>query len=97
MVRPKELMIYVRGRWEIAHVQKNSFGVTGWYRRDQSWICDETGKNEIEATMPLPPAPAPETTGALRNLLRLFEEIDCGENDDAPELVAARAALSKVT
>ena len=40
-------------------------------------------------------AAAPETTDALRSLLRLFEEIDGGENDDAPELVAARAALAK--
>lgn len=57
MTRPKELMIYVRGKWEIAHIQINRLGVSAWYRRDQSWICNEAGPNEIKGVMPLPPKP----------------------------------------
>jgi hypothetical protein len=40
-------------------------------------------------------AAAPDMQAALRGLLDLIEEIDGGEHDDAPELVAARTALAK--
>jgi hypothetical protein len=40
-------------------------------------------------------AAAPDMLEALRNLLSLFEAIDGGDNDDAPEFIAARAALAK--
>jgi len=59
--RPKELMIYVRGKWEIAHIQRFPSGKTAWHRRDQSWICDETGENIIEGVAPLPPKPSKTT------------------------------------
>lgn len=41
-------------------------------------------------------AAAPALLAALRDLLALFEEIDGGENDDAPEFAAARAAIRLV-
>lgn len=60
MARPRELMIFVRGNWEIAHIQRKSNGSTAWFRRDQSWICDEAGDNAIEGVASLPPIPQKE-------------------------------------
>lgn len=53
-----ETLIFIRGRWEIAHKEENSAtGKTMWIRRDMSWICNA---GEEEATMPMPPKPKKE-------------------------------------
>lgn len=51
----KEKLIYARGRWEIASVERNQ--VTGkdqWIRRDSSYICDVGAE---KAAQDLPPKP----------------------------------------
>lgn len=56
--RPKEMLIFVRGQWEIAHIETiGNPPRTAWHRRDSSWICDEAGPNEIKGVAELPPAP----------------------------------------
>lgn len=57
MARPKEIMIFVHDKWEIAHIERMSNGRTAWHRRDHSWICDESGENMIKGVMPMPPKP----------------------------------------
>ena len=57
----KERLIFVRGRWEIAHVQNigaDDKRRDAWHRRDQSWICDVGAE---DATMPMPPKPRKES------------------------------------
>lgn len=54
----------------------------------------ERVEEECEANAAIVAA-APETTKALADLLKLFEDIDGGEHDDEPQFVAARAALVK--
>ena len=53
----KEKLVYVRARWEIAHIVTNR--VTGreqWERRDGSYICDVDSTEWVQ-DMPKKPAP----------------------------------------
>lgn len=40
-------------------------------------------------------AASPEAIQSVKDLLSLIEELDGGEHDDAPELIAARAVIAK--
>ncbi|AMX93688.1 MULTISPECIES: hypothetical protein [Mesorhizobium] len=54
MTRWDEVLIFVRGKWEIAHKEVADGARQMWIRRDMSWICDEGAE---EATLPMPPKP----------------------------------------
>lgn len=45
----KENLVYVHGRWEIAHVAVNSAtGKEQWERRDGSYICDVDSTERVQ-------------------------------------------------
>lgn len=55
MAKAKEQMIFIRNRWEIAHIEKNSHNnLEQWVRRDTSFICF-VGKEEAILNMPAKP------------------------------------------
>lgn len=61
--------------------------------RDGEWKWGRcTTPSEADARLI---AAAPEMYEALHDLIALVETLDGGEHDDAPELIAARAALAK--
>lgn len=90
-VHPQNACInIVAGEWgdDIASLYGPDRGVT----QDESGVWGDHPIREANARMI---AASPEMYEALHDLIALVETLDGGEHDDAPELVAARAAIAK--